>query len=65
MQKRLKTIHQDSLFKHDYLKISMTDAHERKGFARTSHALKAAFASEDPSIGGCADVQPSSMAVVV
>ena len=57
VQKRLKTIQQSCLLKeHGFLKYCMADAVERKGFARTNQVLQAAFASEDPSTGGCADV---------
>ena len=57
VQKRLKTIQQSCLLKeHGFLKYCMVDAVERKGFARTNQVLQAAFASEDPSTGGCADV---------
>ena len=63
VQKRLKTIHQACLFKHDFLEVCMADGMQRKGFASTSRALEAAFASEDPSIGGCADVGPREAVV--
>jgi len=57
VQKRLKTIHQACLLKdHDYLKFCKADVLAKKGFPRSIKALEAAFASEDPSIGGCADV---------
>jgi len=57
IQKRLKTIEQACLLKdHDYLSNCKADVLERKGFSRSMKALQAAFASEDPSIGGCADV---------
>ena len=64
VQRRLKTIHQDCLLQHDFLKICMTDAVARQGFARTVGVLEAAFASDDPSIGGCADVGPETEVVV-
>ena len=55
IKRRVKTIHQTCLFNQGYLKICMADAVARKGFARTSQALETAFASENPSIGGCPD----------
>jgi hypothetical protein len=59
VQKRLKTI--------QYCKA---DVLEDKGFGRSMKALEAAFASEDSSLGGCADVgepvaQDSESMVVV
>jgi len=57
VQKRLKTIHQACLLKdHDYLQYCKADVLEKKGFPRSVKALQAAFASEDPSAGGCKDI---------
>lgn len=57
LKKRVKTIRQDCLLKdQDYLKYCKADVLEKKGFTRSIKALEAAFASEDPSMGGCADI---------
>lgn len=57
VQKRIKTIQQTCLLKdHDYLKFCKADFVEKRGFPRSMAALEAAFASEDPSKGGCKDV---------
>ena len=57
VKQRVKTIHQACLLKdHGFLNYCKADVLEHKGFRRSAKALEAAFASEDPSIGGCADV---------
>ncbi|CAK8991005.1 unnamed protein product, partial [Durusdinium trenchii] len=69
VQKRLKTIHQACLLKdHGYLNYCKADFLEKKGFPRSMAALQAAFASEDPTQGGCKDVggpdsEPESIVV--
>lgn len=71
VQKRLKTIQQACLLRnHNFLQYCKADVLEDKGFGRSMKALEAAFASEDSSLGGCADVgepvaQDSESMVVV
>jgi len=55
--KRHKTIKQTCLLNdHHYLTFCQADFKEGKGFPRSEAALLAAFSSEDPSKGGCADI---------
>ena len=56
--------HHHCWFKHGFLRICNADAFQRKGFARTSRALEAAFASDDPSKGGCADSERLKLRVL-
>ncbi|CAE7203246.1 CFAP99 [Symbiodinium sp. CCMP2456] len=63
--KRHKTIKQTCLLNdHHYLTFCQADFKEGKGFPRSEAALLAAFSSEDPSKGGCADIGGQDSAIL-